>query len=175
MTTRLLAAALPLLALACGGGSGGGSPSTGCSIAYSGGASETVWCDAPVVRANGSGGYVLWVMAFRGPPGPAQDQAGQLTLAFGTRPQVGVEYGFAGATPTAGVTTGFETRTAASQDTHAANLGGLGALSVRFTSLPVTDGPDPGGWDGIGPVHGSFSATLVPLSGGADVAVTGTF
>jgi hypothetical protein len=176
MTTRTLAvlAALPLLASACGGG--GSTPSAGCSIAYSGGASETVWCDAPALRTNGATGYVLWVMAFRGGAGLGADQAGQLTLALDARPEVGTEYGFTGAVPTAHVTTGFETRTAGSRDTHEARLdGGLGALAVRFTALPATDGPDAGGLGGVGTVHGTFTATLVPNSGGADVAVSGRF
>jgi hypothetical protein len=171
---RAIVLAVPLLAAACGGG--GGPDPAGCSLAYSGGASETVSCDT-ALRTNGQpGGYVLWVMAFRGPPA-ALDQAGQITLVFDARPVAGVDYGFTAAAPTAGVASGFAERWVASSATHEAYAGapGAGALTVRFSSLPATDGPDPGGLAGIGTVHGTVAATLVPVSTGTDVAVAGTF
>jgi hypothetical protein len=166
--TRTLAAFLPLLSASCGGDSdgGGGTPGSSCSIAYTGGANETVRCDAPVVRTNGSGGYVLWVMAFRG----ATDQAGQVTVTINTRPVAGVDYGFG-----SGIDSGFETRTAASATTHEAVAGSVGAFAVRFSTIPPADGMDPGGWDGIGTVHGTFTATLVPTGAGSDVTASGTF
>lgn len=169
-----LAAALPLVSAACSGGSDEGGGSTGCTIVYAGGAAEAVWCDAPAVRASGPG-YVLWVMAFRGPSGLGADQAGQLTLSLDARPEVDVDYGFSAGAIGDHVLTGFMTRTAASETTHEATVGGVGALTVRFSSVPATDGPDPGGWDGIGTVHGTFTATLVSVSGGADVTATGSF
>jgi hypothetical protein len=46
---------------------------------------------------------------------------------------------------------------------------------VRFSSIPTTDGPDPDGLDGIGTVQGTFTATLVPIAGGTDVTVSGSF
>lgn len=172
LLTRSLLALLPLLGVACGGDSGGGdgTPSVACSITYAGGATETVWCDTPVLRSNGSGGYVLWVMAFRGPRGLGAEQAGQVTVTIDTRPAVGADYAFG-----SGIGSGFETRTAGGVDTHEAVEGSVGAFSVRFSTIPATDGPDPTGLDGIGAVHGAFTATLAPISGGSDVTASGSF
>lgn len=173
LPTRALLALLPLLSVACGGDAdgGGGTPGSSCSIAYTGGVTETVWCDTPVLRSNGSGGYVLWVMAFRGPRGLGAEQAGQVTVTIDPRPVVGVDYAFG-----AGTASGFETRTAGGVDTHEARtVGGVGAFTVRFSTLPATDGPDPTGFDGIGTIHGAFTATLVPTGSGSDVTATGTF
>lgn len=172
-SVRALGAGLALLLAACGASEEDGASSS-CTITYSGGASETVWCDAPVVRTNGSGGYVLWVMAFRGAPSD-MDQAGQATLVMNDRPQVAVDYGFEAGTVDATVDSGFMHRTAASVDTHEAVSGSAGAFQVRFSSIPADDGPDPGGWDGIGTVHGTFTATLVPIAAGTDVTVSGSF
>ena len=172
-SARFLGAALALLLAACGTSEEDGAPS-GCTITYSGGASETVWCDPPVVRTNGSGGYVLWVMAFRGAPSD-MDQAGQARLTMNVRPQVAVDYGFADGAVDATVDGGFMVRTAASVDTHEAVSGSVGAFNVRFSSIPTSDGADPGGLDGIGTVHGTFTATLVPIAAGTDVTVSGSF
>jgi hypothetical protein len=170
-----VAAVLPLLAAGCGGDSSDSSTERSCSIAYSGGANESVWCDAPALRTNGSGGYVLWVMAFRG-SGTSFDQAGQFRLSFDARPETGVDYGFTGAIAGPHVTYGLAERTFETQATHEAYLGGgVGAVTVRFSSLPTTDGTDPGGLDGIGTVHGTLSATLAPTALGSDVAAQGSF
>jgi hypothetical protein len=168
-----LVALLPLLSASCGGDSasgGDGTPAVACSVAYAGGATETVWCDTPVVRSNGSGGYVLWIMAFRGPRGLGAEQAGQVTVTIATRPVIGVDYAFG-----SGIDSGFETRTAGGVDTHEAVSGSAGSFSVRFSTIPATDGPDPTGFEGIGTIHGTFTATLVPIAGGTDVTASGTF
>jgi hypothetical protein len=175
-----LLALLPLLSIACGGsdggGGGGGTTGTACSIAYAGGVTETVWCDAPVLRSNGSGGYYLSVMAFRGAPA-SLDQAGEVRAVFNVRPVVDTDYGWVGATTSSAIqtTVSWESRTAASSDTHLAIAGSSGAFSVRFTTIPATDGPDPTGFDGIGTVHGTFTATLVPTGVGSDVTANGSF
>jgi hypothetical protein len=173
MTLRApsLAAAL-LLAAACGGGEDG--PGAGaCAITYSGAVTERVWCDTPALRTAGGGGYVLWVMAFRGSPS-SLDQAGQMTISFAERPVAGVSYGF-GASVHEGAS-GFVTRTFDAETTHEArSAGDLGAVTVRFSSLPATDGPDADGFEGIGVVHATISGTLVPTSGTGDVTLAASF
>lgn len=171
--TLLALALLPLLATGCGGGSS--DPTHSCTLTYSGGASESVWCDAPVVRKSGAN-YVLWVMAFRGAP-ESFDQAGQVTVSFNTRPATGTDYGWTGASVDAAVNTAvsFETRSSGGTDTHEALAGTSGAFSVRFSTIPATDGADPGGFDGIGTVHGTWTATLVPTGSGSNVTVAGAF
>jgi hypothetical protein len=112
-------------------------------------------------------------MAFRGSPA-SLDQAGQITLVFDERPVAGVDYGFTGSTENGA--SGFAHRTFATEATHEARtVGGLGAVTVRFSAIPATDGPDPGGLDGVGEVHGTIAATLVPTAGSGDVTVQGTF
>lgn len=178
MRTRLaLAVALLTHALAGCGGSSSDGPAHSCTIQYSGGVSESVWCDAPVVRSNGSGGYVLQVMAFRGAPLDF-DQAGEVRVVFNTRPLASTDYGWTGGTTDAAVTPtlSWETRKASGgTDTHEAVAGSSGAFTVNFSSIPADDGLDPTGLGGIGTVHGTFSATLVAISTGSDVNVAGTF
>jgi hypothetical protein len=169
-TTAFLAL-LPLLA-ACGGDLDDRVVPR-CAVTYAGAVSERVWCDTPALRATGGGGYVLWVMAFRG-SGASADQAGQITLSFDARPVAGIDYGFTGSVEQGA--SGLAVRTVALDTTHEArSTGGLGAVTVRFTSLPPTDGLDPGGFDGIGPVHGQVEGTLVPAGAGGVVSLDATF
>src|SRR5512138_1017993 len=175
MRKLAIGAALSLLA-ACSGGSSSPSGSGGCTLTFAGGASETIACDA-VVRPNGSGGYVVTVTATRG-AGMDIDQFEAVRLIVTPRPVIDVDYGWTSPTVPSGISNqSFAERQVAGAVTHEAiAFDPSGALHVRFSEIPPTDGADPMGWDGIGVVHGTVTGTLVAVSGGGtNVTLTGSF
>lgn len=167
--TLIALASLSLLATACGGGDGGGG---GCSINYSGdGVSETLACEATVRKTSGGATYQLWVMAVRG-----SSAESALLMVFDPRPEEGIDYSFDGASVGAGVVRVLATHGDGAA-AHAATTDlDQGALELRFTTVPASDPADPSGLDGIGTVHGAWTATLPSDSGtGGTVTASGTF
>jgi hypothetical protein len=179
--------ALPLLAFDCGGPERPVNPlGLGCTLSVRGAAAEDLWC---VVTAYDYSAFpepdlasTTWafeIVAYR--PGTYEVGAGGGVFLDG-RPTVGATYSWDGSAASAAIASGGFDRYAGSMGagtyelTHAAStLGdgsyGDGAASVRFTQIPPANAAGP---ELLG-VHGTLTARLPSLGGGADVTLSASF
>jgi hypothetical protein len=188
MKAKTLAAvllALPLVAFDCGGDPSLDRFGFGCTLHVGGGApAEELWCIVTAYDYSAfpepelaSSTWVFEIVAYRG--GYELGAGGGLFL--NGRPAVGATYSWNGSVASAEIASGGFNRYGGSMQagtyvlTHAnSTLGsgsGEGSASVRFSAIPPADATN----EELLGVHGTLTARLPSLGGGADATLSASF